>query len=266
MNKRLKSIPKFANEAEERAFWESPDNDSTEYFDKSKSVQAVFPNLKATTTSISLRLPDALLVPRTVTLLPSRKNIYGVMYPDTGIVAAAREIMPPEGRKLFKNETYVYGQSAELVSLACMDGSYEFNPDELKLAHALDLADFVVWWHRNPDRKPHSVGLLRGDSKNLFYPDFVICMSHMPGDAPLMRLIDPKHDTKDAASKALHASSYYGKVLFLTRVEVNQGVKQFKIVNDNGSLGDVVDYDDLNRLKTWMRSTKPSSQQLEFLN
>ena len=211
-------------------------------------------------------LPDALLVPRAVTLLPSRKNIYGVMYPDAGMVAAARETMLPEGRKLFKNETYVYGESAELVSLACIDGSYEFNPDELKLAKALDLADFVVWWHRNPDRKPHSIGLLRGDSKNLFYPDFVICMAHMPGDQPLMRLIDPKHDTKDAASKALHASSYYGKVLFLTRVEVTQGVKQFKIVNDNGSLGDVVDYDDLNRLKTWMRSTQPPSQQLESLN
>ena len=62
MNKRLKSVPKFASEAKERAFWESTENDSTEYFDKSKSVQAVFPNLKATTTSISLRLPDALLV------------------------------------------------------------------------------------------------------------------------------------------------------------------------------------------------------------
>jgi predicted DNA binding CopG/RHH family protein len=61
MNKRLKAVPKFASEAEERAFWEASDNDSTEYFDLSKSVRAVFPNLKATTTSISLRLPDALL-------------------------------------------------------------------------------------------------------------------------------------------------------------------------------------------------------------
>ena len=61
MSKRLKPVPKFASEAEERAFWESPDNDSTEYFDSSKSVRAVFPNLKTTTTSISLRLPDALL-------------------------------------------------------------------------------------------------------------------------------------------------------------------------------------------------------------
>jgi predicted DNA binding CopG/RHH family protein len=61
MSKRLKSVPKFASEAEERAFWEAPGNDSTEYFDASKAVRAVFPNLKATTTSISLRLPDALL-------------------------------------------------------------------------------------------------------------------------------------------------------------------------------------------------------------
>jgi predicted DNA binding CopG/RHH family protein len=61
MSKRLKPVPKFASEAEERAFWESSDNDSTEYFDASKSARAVFPNLKATTTSISLRLPDALL-------------------------------------------------------------------------------------------------------------------------------------------------------------------------------------------------------------
>lgn len=61
MNKRLKPVPRFASEAEERAFWEAPGNDSTAYFDSSKSVRTVFPNLKATTTSISLRLPDALL-------------------------------------------------------------------------------------------------------------------------------------------------------------------------------------------------------------
>jgi predicted DNA binding CopG/RHH family protein len=61
MSKRIKPIPKFADEAAERAFWESLDNDSSEYFDSSKSTQAQFPNLKTSTTSISLRLPDALL-------------------------------------------------------------------------------------------------------------------------------------------------------------------------------------------------------------
>ena len=61
MSKRLKPIPKFANEAAERAFWESPGNDSTEYVDWSKAKLAVFPKLKPSTESISLRMPENLL-------------------------------------------------------------------------------------------------------------------------------------------------------------------------------------------------------------
>jgi type III restriction enzyme len=45
-------------------------------------------------------------------------------------------------------------------------------------------------------------------------------------------------------------------VLFLTK-----DATRFKIVNDDGSVGDVVDFDDLSRLKTWMRSTQPAPQQ-----
>jgi type III restriction enzyme len=200
-------------------------------------------------------LPDALLLPATVQVMPSRKNIYGVLYPSQGEAAAARELLAPASRAQFKTETYVFGDSAEVVSVACVDATYEFNEQELNFAKALDRTDFVQWWHRNPHSKPFSVGLLRGDSKNLFYPDFIVCMTHMPGDAPLMRLIDPKHDTKDASRKAIHQSKYYGKVLFLTK-----DATRFKIVNDDGSVGDVVDFDDLSRLKTWMRSTQPAPQ------
>jgi len=59
MNKRLKAIPSFATEAEERAFWES--HDSSEYMDWSKAAKVVMPNLKPTTQTISLRLPLHLL-------------------------------------------------------------------------------------------------------------------------------------------------------------------------------------------------------------
>jgi predicted DNA binding CopG/RHH family protein len=52
-------VPKFANEAEERVFWET--HDSTEYLDWSKARKAVLPNLKPTTRTISLRLPQHLL-------------------------------------------------------------------------------------------------------------------------------------------------------------------------------------------------------------
>lgn len=59
MSKQIKAVPKFANEAEERAFWES--HDSTEFVDWKKAQRAVLPNLKPTTKTISLRLPQHLL-------------------------------------------------------------------------------------------------------------------------------------------------------------------------------------------------------------
>lgn len=61
MRKRLKPIPKFASEADERAFWENPVNDTADYYDLSKAERVRLPNLKPSTTAISLRLPVALL-------------------------------------------------------------------------------------------------------------------------------------------------------------------------------------------------------------
>lgn len=55
-----RSIPKFQDEDAERRFWDS--HDSSEYLDWRKAKQALFPNLKPTTRSISLRVPESLLV------------------------------------------------------------------------------------------------------------------------------------------------------------------------------------------------------------
>ncbi len=49
------SIPKFENEDQERAYWSQ--QDSAEYVDWSKAEKAIFPNLKPTSKTISLRLP-----------------------------------------------------------------------------------------------------------------------------------------------------------------------------------------------------------------
>lgn len=59
MAKKLKPIPEFASEAEERAFWET--HDSTDYLDWSKVRRASFLNMKPSTTTISLRVPVSLL-------------------------------------------------------------------------------------------------------------------------------------------------------------------------------------------------------------
>lgn len=59
MNKQSETPPEFKTEAEERGFWES--HDSTEYVDWSHAERARFPNLKPSTKTISLRLPESLL-------------------------------------------------------------------------------------------------------------------------------------------------------------------------------------------------------------
>ncbi len=52
--KKLKSIPAFKSEAEERTFWET--HDSADYVDWRKAERVRFPNLKPSTTAISVRL------------------------------------------------------------------------------------------------------------------------------------------------------------------------------------------------------------------
>ena len=60
MNKKLKPIPKFKNEDEERDFWAKAD--TSEYFDWSKAVvNPSFPNLKLSTQTVSIRLSQSLL-------------------------------------------------------------------------------------------------------------------------------------------------------------------------------------------------------------
>lgn len=59
MKKKLKPIPRFNNEDEERDFWATAD--TTEYFDTTKPVELDLSKLKPSTESISLRLPESTL-------------------------------------------------------------------------------------------------------------------------------------------------------------------------------------------------------------
>ena len=57
--KKLKKIPKFKTEEEERKFWSKAD--STSYVDWTKAKRASFPRLKPSTKTISIRLPENLI-------------------------------------------------------------------------------------------------------------------------------------------------------------------------------------------------------------
>ncbi len=67
----MKKIPTFKTEIEEQQFWET--HDSTEYVDWSKAKRAVFPNLKPSTKTISLRLPQTML--EELKLLANKRDV-----------------------------------------------------------------------------------------------------------------------------------------------------------------------------------------------
>lgn len=56
---KLKNIPTFSNEDEERNFWSK--QDSTEYINWQKAKTVSFSKLKPSTKTISLRLPEFIL-------------------------------------------------------------------------------------------------------------------------------------------------------------------------------------------------------------
>ena len=54
-----KRIPKFESEDQERDFWAN--HDSAEYVDWGQAKRLSFPNLKPSTRTISVRLPESML-------------------------------------------------------------------------------------------------------------------------------------------------------------------------------------------------------------
>jgi len=59
MKAKKKKIPPFKNEEEERAYWS--ERDSTEFLDWTKANPTIFPKLKPTLKSISIRLPESMI-------------------------------------------------------------------------------------------------------------------------------------------------------------------------------------------------------------
>jgi predicted DNA binding CopG/RHH family protein len=71
MSKPNNSVPQFQSESEERTFWET--HDSADHLDWSKAEKFRLPNLKPSTTSISLRLPDGL--PERIKIAANKRDV-----------------------------------------------------------------------------------------------------------------------------------------------------------------------------------------------
>jgi superfamily II DNA or RNA helicase len=137
-----------------------------------------------TTLEDAAPLPDLMVFPTALSLTASRKNIYGVLPPSEDDLAKIETLLMLDEREWLADRKMTL-EGGEL-SIGKYDGLLKLNGEEREFAKALDRADFVEWWHRNPDRKPYAVRLVRGEHQNYFHPDFVVCLSHVPSDAPMI--------------------------------------------------------------------------------
>lgn len=66
-----KPIPRFRSEADEQAFWS--EHDSADYIEWSQAERVVLPNLRPSTKTISLRLPEHML--EELKLLANKRDV-----------------------------------------------------------------------------------------------------------------------------------------------------------------------------------------------
>ncbi len=59
VKQRIRKIPKFESEVQERGFWAS--HDSTDFVDWRQAERVKLPNLSPTTRTISIRLPEPMI-------------------------------------------------------------------------------------------------------------------------------------------------------------------------------------------------------------
>lgn len=213
--------------------------------------EAIFTEIAARAKLVDAKpLPDVMVFPSKIVLESSAKNIYGVLPPSREDGEKVSTVMMVDDRMWLADKTYAF--EGEEFSQGQYDGTWFGNNLENAFSRALDRADYVVWWHRNPRNKPYAVRVVRAEHDNYFYPDFVVCIRHNPADGPIVRLLETKDDTKDASAKSKHSPSSYGKVLFLTP---DHG--RMRWVNDDGSMGAVVDFDDMQSALERLAATRP---------
>ena len=199
-------------------------------------------------TIIAKPLPDGMIFPADIPLVQSPKNIYGYYPPSKEDMVKVEQTLFIDERRFLSDKVYQLPDSS-VYGIGYFDYTYTLNNEELIFSKALDATDFVLWWHRNPDRKPYSTAIVRADKANYFYPDFVLCVKYYEDAEPKIRLVETKDSTKDAMNKAGRSSTSYGKVIFLTRNN-----QKLHIVNDDGSLGKTVS-DNLVELRERLRET-----------
>lgn len=115
----------------------------------------------------------------------------------------------------------------------------DMSPQEREFAEQLDTSPDVIWWHRNPVRKPSSVALYKWADGIGFFPDFVLQVKERTeGDGWALSEVKGPHLQYFDRAKAAAVHVKYGRVFMVGKELGNDGSFRFwRKVND-GNLAD----------------------------
>lgn len=118
-----------------------------------------------------------------------------------------------------------------------------FPPDlsaqEREFAEQLDTSADVVWWHRNPVRKPSSVALYKWADGVGFFPDFVLeVKERTEGDGIALSEVKGPHLQHFDRAKAAAVHLKYGRVFMVGKELNNDGSFRFWRRVSDGNLVD----------------------------
>lgn len=116
----------------------------------------------------------------------------------------------------------------------------DMSPQEREFAEQLDTSPDVVWWHRNPVRKPSSVALYKWADGIGFFPDFVLqIQERIEGDGVALSEVKGPHLQYFDRAKAAAVHAKYGRVFMIGKMLGNGGSFRFwRKVNDGNLVDD----------------------------
>ena len=110
----------------------------------------------------------------------------------------------------------------------------DLSPDEARFAELLDTSPDVLWWHRNPPRKPESVGLYKWSSGVGFFPDFVVGVKdRKAGDGVALVEFKGPHLQQYDKDKAGACHSSYGRAFMAGYGQNKKELRLFRLANND---------------------------------
>ncbi|MBS2128579.1 DEAD/DEAH box helicase family protein [Burkholderia thailandensis] len=115
----------------------------------------------------------------------------------------------------------------------------DMSPQEREFAEQLDTSPDVIWWHRNPVRKPSSVALYKWADGIGFFPDFVLQVKERTeGDGVALSEVKGPHLQYFDRAKAAAVHIKYGRVFMVGKELGSDGSFRFWRKVSDGNLVD----------------------------